>query len=441
MTNQHTESTQKTTADKATDTTTKQYDIAIIGAGMVGTAIACGLGRTGLRIAILDKAEPTPFDPEKTPDIRVSALSYASEQILKNLGAWEHISNMRVCPYRRMAVTEKLDIPLNFSGAPLNQTLFDSKDVGYPYLGNIVENRVTQIGLHKAMKQYSNIDFICPATIENIDFKTALPTIKLAKSDHSESIQIEAKLIIGADGALSKVREWAAIGLNSNQYKQQALVATVEYKGQQEDITWQSFTSTGPLAFLPLMDVNDKHYGSLVWYDLPDKIRALTDMNNDAFIEEVVKNFPPQLPPLITLLEKGSFTLVKRHAQHYVGNRVALAGDAAHTINPLAGQGVNLGFQDAATLIEIISDAHDQGKDIGLVGSLKEYEQRRKSENLKMMEVMDFFYHMFSNDNPPLKLLRNIGLGLADKLPFGKKKVIKYAMGLEGNIPKLAKPA
>jgi len=436
MTTQHTEATQNTS-----NATTNSYDIAIIGAGMVGAAIACGLGHTGLRIAILDKVEPSPFDPEKTPDIRVSALSYASEQILKNLGAWEHISSMRVCPYRRMAVTEKLDIPLSFSGVPLNQTLFNSKDIGYPYLGNIVENRVTQLGLHKTMKQYSNIDFIYPANIENIDFKTTLPTVRLTKDGQTESTQIEAKLIIGADGALSKVREWATIGLNSNQYKQQALVATVEYKGHQEDITWQSFTSTGPLAFLPLMDVNNKHYGSLVWYDLPDKIRSLTAMDDDAFIAEVIKNFPPQLPPLIKLLEKGSFTLVKRHAQHYVGNRVALAGDAAHTINPLAGQGVNLGFQDAATLIEIISEAHYQGKDIGLIGNIREYERRRKSENLKMMEVMDFFYHMFSNDNPPLKLLRNIGLGLADKLPFGKKKVIKYAMGLEGNIPKLAKPS
>ena len=418
---------------------TESYDIAIVGAGMVGSAIACGLAHTGLRIAILDKAEPPPFNPEKTPDIRVSALSYASEQILKNLGAWEHISNMRVCPYRRMAVTEKLDIPINFSGAPLNQTLFNSKDVGYPYLGNIVENQVTQLGLHKAMKQHNNIDFICPANIKHIDFNTTLPTIQLDKKGLTESIQIEAKLIIGADGALSKVREWASIGINSNQYKQQALVATVEYKGHQEDITWQSFTSTGPLAFLPLMDVNNKHYGSLVWYDLPDKIRSLAAMDDEAFMAEVIKNFPPQLPPLVKLLEKGSFTLIKRHAQHYVGNRVALAGDAAHTINPLAGQGVNLGFQDAATLIEVISKAHSQRKDIGLIGSLSEYEQRRKSENLKMMEVMDFFYHMFSNNNPALKLLRNVGLGLADKLPFGKKKVIKYAMGLEGNSTHLSK--
>jgi len=120
---------------------------------------------------------------------------------------------------------------------------------------------------------------------------------------------------------------------------------------------------------------------------------------------------------------------------------VALAGDAAHTINPLAGQGVNLGFQDAATLVEVITEAHMQGKDIGLAEHLRTYERLRKIENQKMMEIMDLFYHMFSNNNAPLKVLRNIGLGLADKLPFGKKKVIRYAMGLEGNLPKLAKPA
>ncbi len=425
--------------------TTDSYDIAIVGAGMVGTAIACGLAPTGLRIAILDRAAPPAFDPNQPPDIRVSALSYASEQILRNIGAWPHISSMRTCPYRRMAVTEKLDIPFSFSGSPLNQTLFNSEDIGYPYLGHIVENNVTQLGLHQTMQQYSNIDFICSREIEYINFQATLPSISLkalpASVKKQNSDIINAKLIIGADGAMSNVREWASIGINSNQYKQQALVATIEYEGHQEDITWQAFTSTGPLAFLPLMDVKNKHYGSLVWYDQPDKIRELMALGNDEFINEVVKNFPSQLPSIIKLLDKGCFTLIKRHAQHYVGNRVALAGDAAHTINPLAGQGVNLGFQDAAALIETISSAHTLGQDIGLRVNLDSYERCRKIENQKMMAVMDVFYHAFSNNHPPLKFLRNIGLGLADKLPFGKKKIIRYAMGLEGNLPKLARPA
>lgn len=422
--------------------TQNAYDIAIVGAGMVGAAIACGLGPTGLRIAILDRTPPPPFDANQAPDIRVSALSYASEQILRNLGAWQFISAMRTCPYQRMGVTEKLNTPLTFAGSPLNQTLFDSTDIGYPYLGQIVENNVTQLGLHQAMAQYKNIDILCPSDITSIDFDASLPTIFFGQDDPSDkTTQLTAKLIIGADGALSKVRDWASIGINSNQYEQQALVATVEYQGTQQDITWQAFTSTGPLAFLPLMDVNEKHYGSLVWYDLPDKIRQLMAQDDDTFIGEVTKNFPTELPPLIKLLKKGSFTLVKRHAQDYISHRVALAGDAAHTINPLAGQGVNLGFQDAATLVEVITEAHMQGKDIGLAEHLRTYERLRKIENQKMMEIMDLFYHMFSNNNAPLKVLRNIGLGLADKLPFGKKKVIRYAMGLEGNLPKLARPA
>ncbi|WP_250656666.1 FAD-dependent monooxygenase [Alkalimarinus coralli] len=418
------------------------YDIAIVGAGMVGAAIACGLGSSGLKIAILDRTPPPPFNPEQPPDIRVSALSYASEQILRNLGAWQFISEMRTCPYQRMGVTEKLEMPFSLSGKPINQTLFDSTDIGYPYLGHIVENNITQLGLHKAMAQHDNIDLLCPSDITSIDFNSTLPTIHFSEHGKASAPQkLSAKLIVGADGALSKVREWASIGINSNQYEQQALVATVEYEGVQEDITWQAFTSTGPLAFLPLMDVCSKHYGSLVWYDLPDKIRQLMSEDSATFIAEVTTNFPSQLPPIINLLSKGSFTLVKRHAQHYLGHRVALAGDAAHTINPLAGQGVNLGFQDAATLVEVILEAHAKGQDIGLSENLSAYEHLRKVENKKMMEIMDVFYHMFSNDNPPLKLLRNIGLGLADKLPFGKQKVIKYAMGLEGNLPKLAKPA
>lgn len=407
---------------------------------MVGAAIACGLARSGMRILILDQQTPSPFNTGDAPHIRVSALSVASEQFLASLGAWEPIRAMRLCPYQRMKVWEKDVKPLPFIGrlpglpSNLHETMFDSLDIGASHLGHIVENDVTQLGLHAAMAHHPNIECRTGVQITGLSNHANQPFASVLLGN-GESVN--AQLVIGADGALSKIRQWANIGLHSNQYEQHALVITVAYEGRQEDITWQAFTPTGPLAFLPLMDVGHEHFGSLVWYAPPEKLRQLQNLDDTALMQAIASSFPADLPPLTRIVEKGSFPLIKRHASHYFAHKVVLAGDAAHTINPLAGQGVNLGFQDAQALIECLLDAHGQGLLLADPAVLGKYERIRRPQNQLMMNIMDAFYHLFSNNHLPLKLLRNAGLAGANHLPFGKKKVMRYAMGLEQAIPSI----
>jgi len=213
------------------------------------------------------------------------------------------------------------------------------------------------------------------------------------------------------------------------------MVIYIETAYPQQDITWQRFVATGPQAFLPLTG----NFGSIVWYNSPDEVKRLKSLAPDVLKQELMATFPDCLGDVTRVISSTSFPLKRQHAQHYVKHGVALVGDAAHTINPLAGQGVNIGLLDAAALAEVVMDATKQGRNISDVSVLKQYEKMRHTENLKMMTVMDVFYQAFSNDFFPLKFLRNLGLGLAERVTPLKNKVMRGAMGLEGALPKLAR--
>ena len=414
--------------------TKTNFEVLVVGGGMVGAAVATALGQQGVSVAVFDHALSEPLPENAPPELRVSALSYASEQILRNLGAWSHIENLRTCPYRRMAVWEKLHHLWGEEVASRpNKTLFDAAGIRHPQLGFIVENRVTQLGLLQAMKAYDCVELFSPVRIECINLSSGKPEITLTDGKH-----FSGNVLVGADGANSRVREAAALGLEQKDYEQKCLVATVEIEGGCQDITWQAFTPTGPEAFLPLPDIEGRSYGSVVWYNLPENIQRLQALPDQAFISELSNTFPAELPPVKKVLERGSFPLARRHALEYFRQGVVLIGDAAHTINPLAGQGVNLGFQDAAWLAQVICEAIDAGEKPGNVEVLTRYSNIRRPENQKMMSLMDGFYHTFSNDSKPLKLIRNIGLAMAGKATPATKQVMKYAMGLTGKQPPLA---
>ncbi|WP_299731718.1 UbiH/UbiF/VisC/COQ6 family ubiquinone biosynthesis hydroxylase [uncultured Endozoicomonas sp.] len=410
------------------------FDVLIVGAGMVGTAIACGLGSNGIRVALFDQSEPAPLPADSLPELRVSALSSASENILKNLGAWAHMETMRMTPYHRMAVWEKLHTPWGKEIASrANQVVFDAAEIGHEQLGYIVENRVTQLGLLDAAKACSEISLFCPVIIDSMQFSEEKPQLVL-----SDGRRFSGDLLIGADGANSKVRQSAGLGVEQRDYEQQCFVATVEISGGCQDITWQAFTPTGPEAFLPLPDVNGKSYASIVWYHQPEKVQELLNLSDEDFLTTLSDTFPVELPEIRKVCERSAFPIARRHAHRYYQHGVVLAGDAAHTINPLAGQGVNLGFQDAAWLIEILINAWQAKEDLGSQVVLQRYENARRKENALMMNVMDGFYHSFSNQSRPLQLLRNAGLTIAGKLSPAVNQVMKYAMGLSGKQPPLA---
>lgn len=398
----------------------EQFDVVIVGGGMVGAAVACCLGGSNLKVAVIEHEYPQAFDASQPHDLRVSALSIASKTILETVGAWQGIENKRLCPFKRMRVWE---------GA--GDTEFCSDDIGHSELGYIVENRLTQLALLERLENFSHIELICPVQITQLNYSADNDSEVVLSNGRT----LSTKLLVAADGAQSKIRQGVNLGVTSWDYDQHAMVIYIETAYPQQDITWQRFVATGPQAFLPLTG----NFGSIVWYNSPDEVKRLKSLAPDELKEELMATFPNCLGDVTRVISSTSFPLKRQHAQHYVKHGVALVGDAAHTINPLAGQGVNIGLLDAAALAEVVMDATKQGRNISDLSVLKQYEKMRRTENLKMMTVMDVFYQTFSNDFFPLKFLRNLGLGLAERVTPLKNKVMRGAMGLEGALPKLAR--
>ena len=291
--------------------------------------------------------------------------------------------------------------------------------MGAAELGHIVENRLVQLSLWQALQSNDNVKIICPASPEHFhrDGKTMRIDLDTGQS-------ISARLVVGADGAQSKVRQSFGVGVNRGQYQQACLVASVNTQLGQQDITWQRFVNTGPQAFLPLLG----QHGSVVWYHQTDHARALANLPNVDLAGEIMAHFPAELGT-IEVTAKASFGLQKQHAQSYCMDGMVLIGDAAHVINPLAGQGVNLGFQDVSSLAEILKEARHSGEDWSTIGVLSRYQKQRKLANSVMLHSMDAFHYGFSQTSMKSKWLRNMMLASA-KVPLIKKQVIRYAMGI-----------
>jgi len=391
------------------------FDFCVVGGGMIGSAMALGLAKLGFKIAIIEPSMPKEFDPKQPPDMRVSAISLTSETLLQDLGVWSQIKNMRVCPYKRLSVWDK----------PTCRTDFDCLAIKQPHLGHIIENRLVQLGLHGEIKVNQNVVFYENLKVIDI-ISTDISTITL-----EDGQIIQSKMLIGADGGYSAVRDAANIGVQGWQYTQQALGIQINTCDKQQDITWQQFTPNGPMAFLPLFN----GFASLVWYHGAADIRQLKSLSKEKLKQQIVQHFPVDLVDF-EILDVASFPLTRMHANQYFKGNTVLIGDAAHTINPLAGQGVNLGFKDVAALLNVISE------ELATVDSsavlqpnyyrhwLKKYEVPRRRDNLMMMSAMDLLYSTFSNNNMPLKMLRNLGLKLANHAGPIKNNAMKYAMGL-----------
>ncbi|MFT5923913.1 MAG: 2-octaprenyl-3-methyl-6-methoxy-1,4-benzoquinol hydroxylase [Paraglaciecola sp.] len=391
------------------------FDFCVVGGGMVGSAMALGLAKIGFNVAIIEPSMPELFDSKQAPDLRVSAISITSETLLQDLGAWAHIKNMRLCPYKRLSVWDK----------PSCRTDFDCKAIEQPHLGHIIENRLVQLGLHAAISDNKNVVFY-----ENLKV-TDITSTDVSKVTLEDSQIIQAKVLIGADGGNSAVRDAANIGVQGWQYAQQALGIQIKTNAVQQDITWQQFTPNGPLAFLPLYD----GFASLVWYHNAQDIRHLKSLSKIKLKQHILKHFPDDLVDF-EVLDVAGFPLTRMHANQYFKGNTVLIGDAAHTINPLAGQGVNLGFKDVSALLSVIKQVltiHDHTTILQpshYCQWLKKYEIARRRDNLVMMSAMDLLYSTFSNNNIPLKMLRNIGLKLVNHSGPIKINAMKYAMGL-----------
>jgi 3-demethoxyubiquinol 3-hydroxylase len=394
----------------------QNYDVVVVGGGMVGAAAALGLAQTGWSVALLEHEAPAGFDADSVPDLRVSAIGCTSVSLLKQLGAWPRVQQMRYAPYRRLETWER----------PGSQVVFDAASLSLPELGFMVENRVLQLALWQQMAECPNLTLLCPSRLQSMMRVDDYWKVMLDAQQ-----EIQGRLVIGADGANSLVRRLAGIGTGGWQYRQSCMLITVEADADQQDTTfqrettWQQFFPTGPRAFLPLFD----NWASLVWYDSPQRIRQLQAMSMVQLNQEIAAAFPSRLGA-VKAIATGSFPLVRCHAQHYVKPGLVLLGDAAHTINPLAGQGVNLGYRDVDALLDVLNQARERAESWHSKQVLLRYQCRRRTDNLIMQSGMDLFYTAFSNDLPAVKFVRNLALMAAQRAGKLKEHALRYALGL-----------
>lgn len=365
------------------------FDIVIVGGGMVGATLAVALAsEPALNIALVEAQLPEAPAPGSPYDLRVSALTRSSEILLSNLGLWSQLPAERISAFSDMRVWENDGSELHFSSA----------DLGEPWLGHLLENRVLQTTSLSQCQRLPNIKVISPAQ------PTAYEPHRITLDSGNT---LDAKLIIAADGAQSPLREWAGIKLKGWSYDQKGLVATVTTEHSHQHTAWQRFLSEGPLALLPLPELNQC---SIVWSLNSSSADRLLALPEAEFIAEL--NQACQLKPakVTAISERAAFPLQLRHADSYIKPGLALVGDAAHIIHPLAGQGVNIGLLDAATLSEVILNAHRHGRDIGSLHTLQKYQRQRHADNLLMQFSMDMFKRVFSSRLAPVRWLRQFGL-------------------------------
>ncbi len=394
------------------------FEIVIVGGGMVGATLGCALAREGRNIAVVEAREPAPFDPADDYDLRVSALSRASQRIFESLGVWDGVVSRRASPYEHMHV---------WDATGDGEIHFDCAELDEPNLGHIVENRVIQDALLEVLKAHDNVTWLCPASISALEVQAQQAVLTL-----DDGRRVSARLVVGADGARSRLRELAGIEVERHAYGQRGVVANVATDKSHQSTAWQRFLPTGPLAFLPLGDGRC----SIVWSADDARAEAIMAMDDETFRRELAAALGHRLGPVVDTTPRAAFPLAGSQASEYVRPRVALVGDAAHTIHPLAGQGANLGFLDAAALADVVAQA---GDDPGVMAMLRRYERARRGDDILMMRAMEGFKLLFGNELGPLAWLRNTGLKLADRAGPVKHELIRRAMGLSGELPALAR--
>jgi len=402
-------------------------DLIIVGAGMVGSALALALQNSGLQILLLDGGPLSvkPFDQSAAFEPRVSALSAASQRILERLGAWDGIAARRTSPYGEMQV---------WDGSGTGQVHFSAASVHAEVLGHIVENRVVQDGLLDALYE-ADLGLLPGARLEQL--RRSGDDWLLTLTDGRE---LRAPLVIAADGANSAVRRLAGCATREWDYLHHAIVTSVRCSKPHQQTAWQRFTDDGPLAFLPLAKADDaEHWCSIVWSTTPAEAERLMALDDAAFCHELGKAFEWRLGDVLESDPRHCIPLRQRHAKRYVEPGLALIGDAAHTIHPLAGQGVNLGFLDAAVLAEVLMHALERGENLADIKVLGRFERRRMPHNLAMMAAMEGFERLFQADPLPLRWLRNSGLNLVDGANEAKALFVRQALGLSGDLPELAR--
>jgi len=384
---------------------------------MIGLATTCLLAKQGFQVELIESGSAPLWTPDQLPT-RVSALNLASRNLLKSIDVWDEITDRRVSPYIAMEVWD------SHSDARIR---FDAKEFSQAQLGFIVENDLLSHCMLARLKQNYNVRLNFDTTVAA--FESAGDGASIILQRNAE--QISSDLVIAADGSESSLRQMAGIEQFQEDFIQDALVATLLCEKHHQHTAWQCFTPAGPVAMLPL----DQQRCSLVWSCDRDEAQRLKTLTSDLFCTELEQIFGDRLGKLTLVQEPRCFALKSRHARQYIGHRIALVGDAAHTVHPLAGLGANLGLMDAAALAETIGHARAEGKSIGNRSVLRRYERWRKGDNGLAMNAMRAFKNMFGSSDNIAAQIRQTGFGIADHVMPVKRPIAQYAMGLTGDLP------
>jgi 2-octaprenylphenol hydroxylase len=398
-----------------------QFDVIIIGAGIVGATAACALGEAGVRVALVEARPFAPVEEDGVRDARVFAVTRASQRIFEALGVWERIMARSAYPFRDMEV---------WDAGGTGVIHFDCADIGEPCLGHMIEPRIIHVALLEQLRSIATITLFCPAQYTDITIDKAAVSVNL-----DNGVTVNATLIVAADGARSPLRERLGMPTRVHDYHQSSLVARVATEFPHQATARQRFLPGGPLAFLPMED----NWSSIVWTLPTAEVADMLALEQDAFHAALGQAFDFRLGRIVDSERRESFPLTRLHAEHYVRECVALMGDAAHAIHPLAGQGVNLGLLDAAALAEVVLAARARAGDPGALPVLRRYERWRRGDNLLMMSAMDGFNVLFGNELGPVRWLRNFGLSMMNTAGPAKDLLMRHAAGLAGDLPALAR--
>jgi len=399
----------------------EQFDVIVVGCGIAGPSAAIALAqKSSLRIAIIDSKKLTSTWQPQRYDVRVNAISPAVQRIFSQLDIWPALAAKRISPYKEMQIYD----------AGGNGTLhFNCADLHISELGFMVEENALRECLWEKLNALPNIQVLAPLELASLEEHADY--LELTTTDQQ---CLRARLVIAADGGRSWIRKQADISVHARDYHHEAIVCTVRTALPHKQTAWQRFLPTGPLAFLPL---EDKHCSSIVWSNTPMAASALLGLDDSQFSAEIMKVFD-YLGEVTEVSPRVSFNLQMRHAKKYVKARLALIGDAAHTIHPLAGQGVNLGVLDAACLAEVVLQAWVKKRDFASLPTLRRYERWRKAENAAMLRFVGAIKEVFGSQTTAVQGIRNLGLNMVNNVQFIKNFFANYAAGNRGAMPMLA---
>ncbi len=393
-------------------------DVIIVGAGLIGTTLACGLSRQGVSVVLIDKADPKD-SVAPTFDGRASAIAQTSRVALEGIGLWPLVADKSE-PIKEIRVSD---------GPSLMFLHYDHADIGDEPMGHMAENRVLRAGLLALMSETSNLTLLAPVEIARTERRESAARVML-----KDGRTVQAPLIAACDGRFSPTRDSAGIVVTGWTYTQHAIVATIDHRKSHHSIAHERFLPSGPFAILPL---KGGHRSSLVWTEKSTLVDSFMALDDDAFISEIAERVGGFLGDVSLVGPRFCHPLGLQVAERYTDTRLVLVGDAAHGIHPIAGQGLNLGLRDVTALIDIVVDAKRYGLDLAHGAGLGRYQRWRRADNLLMAGMTDVLNRLFSNDVPAIKAARDFGLAAVNGLPPLKRTFMRHAMGQVGDLPKL----